>query len=79
MQNSALKFSLCVNENNGKLKEFIDVLSQRYKVLYNADCELVTIRNYTEELSKKLSNNRQVLVEQRSRNTLQMVTTNINS
>jgi aspartate kinase len=79
MQNSALKFSLCVNENNGKLKEFIDVLSQRYKVLYNADCELITIRNYTEELSKKLSNNRQVLVEQRSRNTLQMVTTNINS
>jgi aspartate kinase len=79
MQNSALKFSLCVNENNGKLKEFIDVLSQRYKVLYNAGCELVTIRNYTEELSKKLSNNRQVLVEQRSRNTIQMITTNTNS
>lgn len=79
MQNSALKFSLCVNESNGKLREFIDVLSQRYKVLYNADCELITIRNYTEELSKKLSNKRQILVEQKSRNTIQMIVANFKS
>lgn len=79
MQNSALKFSLCVNESNGKLREFIDVLRQRYKVLYNADCELITIRNYTEELSKKLSNKRQILVEQKSRNTIQMIVANFKS
>lgn len=73
MQNSALKFSLCINEDNGKLKEFIEVLSQRYKILYNNNCELVTIRNYTDDLAKKLSESRQILVEQKSRNTLQMV------
>lgn len=73
MQNSALKFSLCINEDNGKLKEFIEVLSQRYKILYNNNCELVTIRNYTDDLAKKLSDGRQILVEQKSRNTLQMV------
>lgn len=73
MQNSALKFSLCINDDNGKLKDFIEVLSQRYKVLYNSNCELVTIRNYTDDLAKKLSENRQILVEQKSRNTLQMV------
>ena len=73
MQNSALKFSLCINDDNGKLKDFIEVLSQRYKVLYNNNCELVTIRNYTDDLAKKLSEGRQILVEQKSRNTLQMV------
>jgi aspartate kinase len=73
MQNSALKFSLCINDDNGKLKDFIEVLSQRYKVLYNNNCELVTIRNYTDDLAKKLSESRQILVEQKSRNTLQMV------
>lgn len=73
MQNSALKFSLCINEDSGKLKEFIEVLSQRYKILYNNNCELVTIRNYNDDLAKKLSESRQILVEQKSRNTLQMV------
>jgi aspartate kinase len=73
MQNSALKFSICVNADNGKLPELIEVLSRRYKILYNDSCELVTIRNYSDELARKLSENRKILVEQKSRNTLQMI------
>jgi aspartate kinase len=73
MQNSALKFSICVNSDNGKLPELIEVLSRRFKILYNDGCELVTIRNYSDELAKKLSENRKILVEQKSRNTLQMI------
>jgi aspartate kinase len=75
MQNSALKFSICVNADNGKLSELIEVLSRRFKILYNDGCELVTIRNYSDELAKKLSENRKILVEQKSRNTLQMIIT----
>ena len=75
MQNSALKFSICVNADNGKLPELIEVLSRRFKILYNDGCELVTIRNYSDELAKKLSENRKILVEQKSRNTLQMIIT----
>lgn len=73
MQNSALKFSICVNADNGRLQELIEVLSRRYKILYNDNCELITIRHYSDELAKKLSENRQILVEQKSRNTLQMI------
>lgn len=73
MQNSALKFSICVNADSGKLPELIDVLSRKYKILYNDGCELVTIRNYTDVLAKKLSENHKILVEQKSRNTLQMI------
>ena len=44
-----------------------------FKVKYNEQCELITIRNYSDELANQLIGNRPVLLEQKSRHTLQVV------
>jgi aspartate kinase len=42
-------------------------------VLYNKNVQLMTIRNYDQDIISKLSEGKIILIEQRSRNTHQMV------
>jgi len=72
MQNSALSFSICI-DSTAKRKELIEEFSQDFFVRYNDDIELYTIRHYNADAIEKLMNNKQVILEQRSRNTLQLV------
>ena len=46
MQHAALSFSVCVDEDGGKIPDLVEALQKDYKVLYNEDVELVTIRDY---------------------------------
>lgn len=72
MQNSAMTFSCCVDDDD-KLEDLIKVISQKYKVYYNDNLELLTIRHYNESIIKELTTNRALLLEQRSRSTVQLV------
>jgi len=73
MQNSALSFSVCLTIEPNRLETLILQLDQKYKVRYNEHCELITIRNYTDALAAQLIGQRPVLLEQKSRHTLQVV------
>ncbi len=73
MQNSAISFSICIDENPDKLKLLIEQLNEHYKICYNSDLKLLTIRHYTDELIKKHCDRAKILLEQRSRNTVQYV------
>lgn len=73
MQNSAISFSICVDDDEFKIKLIIEDLKEQFKILYNNGVELMTIRNYNPEIVNKLSLNKIVLMEQRSRNTHQLV------
>jgi len=73
MQNSAISFSVCTDNDVQKIEPLISELQQHFKVLYNTDVQLMTIRNYDQETIAKLSENKLILIEQRSRNTHQMV------
>jgi aspartate kinase len=42
-------------------------------VRYNNDVELYTIRHYNSEAIEKLSKDKSIILEQRSRNTLQLI------
>lgn len=77
MQNSAISFSVCIDEEGSKTESLIQELQKEFKVLYNSGLELLTIRNYDQPTIDKLLENKTVLMEQRSRNTLQMVLANI--
>lgn len=77
MQNSAISFSVCIDEEGAKTESLIQELQKEFKVLYNSGLELLTIRNYDQPTIDKLLENKTVLMEQRSRNTLQMVLANI--
>ncbi|MBO6052019.1 MAG: aspartate kinase [Bacteroidales bacterium] len=74
MQNSALSFSICCDNKVHKIEKLITDLSVKYKVKYNLNIELITIRHYTDDIVNKVIKNKDVLVEQRSRATVQLVT-----
>lgn len=74
MQNSALSFSICCDNKVHKIEKLIKDLSVKYKVKYNLNIELITIRHYTDNIVSKIVAGKEVLVEQRSRATVQLVT-----
>ena len=76
MQNSAISFSVCIDEEGEKTDRLIQDLQSEFKVLYNSGLELLTIRNYDQQTIEKLIENKSILMEQRSRNTVQMVLSN---
>ena len=73
MQNSAISFSICTDFDSHKINPLIEELQKEFKVLYNNPVQLMTIRNYDQDTITKLSAGKIILIEQRSRNTHQMV------
>lgn len=73
MQNSAISFSVCVDNDPHKITPLMQDLQQQYRVLYNEGVQLMTVRNYDSDVISRLSENKVILMEQRSRNTFQMV------
>lgn len=76
MQLSAISFSVCCDDHAEKIKSLVAELQQQFKVLYNAGLELMTVRYYTQETLDILTKNKIILLEQRSRYTVQMVMKN---
>lgn len=72
MQNSALSFSLCLDHND-KIERLINGLAVDFNVKFNTGLELITIRHYTDESIAFALKNRNTLLEQRSRTTIQML------
>lgn len=76
MQNSAISFSICIDNQPSKLHRFFTALSSDFRVKYNDNLELITIRYYDQKTIDKLTGGRSVLLEQKSRLTIQMVVGN---
>ncbi|MEO8148948.1 MAG: aspartate kinase [Bacteroidia bacterium] len=73
MQNSAISFSVCIDNDEFTLQSLLDELKKEYRVLYNDDLLLYTIRHYNQFTLDKLTKDREILLEQRTRNTAQIV------
>jgi len=73
MQNSAISFSVCVDFDDQKIRQLIEELKSEYKVLYNEGLELVTIRHYDQKTIERVTMDKEVLVEQKSRQTARFV------
>ena len=73
MQNSAISFSVCINNDENKIQEVIPLLKNNYKVLFNEKLQLITIRYFNEETEISVLKNKEKILEQRSRHTLQVV------
>jgi aspartate kinase len=72
MQNTALTFSICI-DNKGEWKSLLQDFSEKYQVRYNENLELVTVRHYNQETIERVTVNKNILLEQRTRNTVQLV------
>ena len=73
IQNSALSFSVCVENNFNNFKELLKALQPKYKVKYNKGLTLYTIRHFQESDIKGIEVGREVLLKQRSRDTVQVI------
>ncbi len=76
MQNSALSFSICVDNDPHKIPALINMLKKEFRVLYNENLTLITIRHYFPSTIEDVMKNKDVLIEQRSRQTAQVVIKN---
>ena len=73
MQNSALSFSICVDNNSQLVQPLIDELKSMFRVRYNENLQLITIRYYTQQVIDSIVAGRSILLEQRSRTTEQLI------
>jgi aspartate kinase len=73
MQNSAISFSVCVDNNHHALPLLLSEMQKNFIVRYNDDAELYTIRHYNPAAIRRISRNRKVLLEQKTRNTVHLV------
>jgi aspartate kinase len=73
MLNSAISFSVSVDNDETKIKQLIEDLSETFKVKYNKGLELVTIRYYNQQTIDRVIVNKDVLLEVKSRHTCQIV------
>jgi len=73
MQNSAISFSACVDFDSQKTMQLIDELKKSFKILYNDHLELVTIRHYDQTTIDRVTVGKDILVEQKSRNTARFI------
>ncbi|MGI4885833.1 MAG: aspartate kinase [Janthinobacterium lividum] len=73
MQNSAISFSVCTDFSERRVQQLLGLLAGQFRVHYNADLTLFTIKNYDAASVARLTAGRELLLEQRTRSTFQFV------
>jgi len=74
IQNSAISFSVCIEDKFGNFESLKNILSKKFKVSYNENVSLYTIRHFNEKAVQIVEENKVVLLKQISRETMQIVT-----
>ena len=77
MQNSAVSFSFCCDKESVDIEKFSEHFGSEYMVKYNEPLELVTIRHYDDATIKRVTTGKQVILEQKSRETARLVMLNL--
>ncbi len=73
MQNSALDFSILLDRNKVDPNQILEMFKDSYEVRYNEGLELVTIRHYDDETLERVTENKEILLEQKTRQTARLV------
>jgi aspartate kinase len=74
IQNSAISFSVCVEDKFDNFKELNAILSKKFKVDFEENVTLYTIRHFSDEAAQTVEKDKTVLLKQVSRETMQIVT-----
>lgn len=77
MQNTAIGFSICIDNVEDRIKNLMKDLRQYYKVFKDNHVELITIRHYQGGIIEQMKKGKMILLEERIRGTLKMVVKDI--
>ena len=73
IQNSAISFSVCVDNKFGGLDALLQQLKSKFKVVHHENVSLYTIRHFDNKALESLQNGHELLLEQRGKETVQLV------
>jgi aspartate kinase len=73
MQNSAVSFQVCINNKPERIAEMVKDLEQLYNVGLESGLELITIRYYDTQTIDRVMVNKELVLEQKSKRTIQLV------
>jgi len=73
MQNSAVSFHICTNNDKRKVRSLIDDLEKDFRVSYETGLELITIRYFDQSTIDRVMINKDLLLEQRFKQNIQLV------
>lgn len=74
IQNTAISFSVCVDDKFGNFEKLRSTLSKKFKVSYNENVSLYTIRHFDQKAAEMVEKGKSVLLKQISRETMQIIT-----
>jgi aspartate kinase len=70
---SAVSIDVCVDDEKRKIEAFMEDLKPEFSIIYNDNVEMLTIRHYNEEAVQKITNGKEILLQQRTRSTVRFV------
>lgn len=73
MQNAAVSFQICINNDKRRLRNLIDELENTFRVSYETGLELITIRYFDQSTIDRVMVNKELILEQRYRQNIQLV------
>jgi aspartate kinase len=73
MQNAAISFSITVDFKKEKIENIIEQLQNEFSITRNDNLSLLTIRHYNQGIIDRLTKDKDILVRQISRNTIQVL------
>ena len=73
MQNSALNFSILLDEEKVNIDEIRQLFEDTYIVKYNQGLELVTVRHYDQATLDRVTENKEVILQQKTRETARLI------
>ncbi|MCH2223596.1 MAG: aspartate kinase [Crocinitomicaceae bacterium] len=73
MQNTALNFSILLDEKKVDVDAILELFEDSYEIRYNAGLELVTIRHYDQQTIERVTVDKEVLLEQKTRETARLI------
>jgi len=73
IQNTAISFSVCLEDKFNQFNLFLLELQTKYVAKYNKQSTLLTVRHFDAEVVKQVKNNNIILLQQTSRETVQFV------
>lgn len=74
IQNSAISFSVCIEDKFDNFNELNAILSKKFKVDFSKNVTLYTIRHFTDEAAETVERDKKVILKQVSKETMQIVT-----
>jgi aspartate kinase len=73
IQNSAISFSVCIEDKFNNFQHFLTAMKSKYKVFFTENVSLYTIRHATEKAIEEIEQKGEVLLKQATKGTVQIV------